>query len=82
MEHLSVVPGHLRTSKASQASQRFESARLLTNRVERWLILLRFISVGNCRRRGPLYPHFALLTITRIDDHLPPDWVIIFPGKP
>jgi hypothetical protein len=43
--HLSVVPGHLRTSKASQASQRFQSAQLLTNRVERWLVLRRFTAV-------------------------------------
>jgi hypothetical protein len=35
-------------------------------------------SVESCRRRGLLYPHFALITITRIDDHLRPESVITF----
>ena len=35
-------------------------------------------SVESCRRRRLLYPHFALLTTTRIDDHLRPESVITF----
>ena len=35
-------------------------------------------SVENCRRRGPLYPHVGLITITGIDDHLRPEPVITF----
>ena len=42
----------------------------------------RLLWVENCRRRGPLNPHIALIAITRIDDHLPPDWVIIFHRNP
>jgi hypothetical protein len=38
----------------------------------------RLLWVENCRRRGPLYPHFALIPITRIDDHLRPESVITF----
>src|SRR5256885_13188674 len=30
-------------------------------------------SVESCRRRGLLYPHFRLITIVRIDDHLRPE---------
>ena len=38
----------------------------------------RLPSVESCRRRGLLYPHFALITISRIDDHLRPESVITF----
>src|SRR5207244_1864537 len=34
--------------------------------------------VENCRRRGPLYPHIGLITITGIDDHVRPESVITF----
>jgi hypothetical protein len=35
-------------------------------------------SVENCRRRGSLYPHVGLITITGIDDHLRQESVITF----
>src|SRR5712671_2015466 len=35
-------------------------------------------SVENCRRRGPLHRHAALITSIGLDDHHPPESVITF----